>query len=199
MCQDLYKTYQQFTTFVRVDTQFFIMMLLMVGFFMLNPNNSQAYITSWEFYLDILGTGLNIGWATVGIYSVCLLFGAPTYFKVRHESPAGLLFFVITSFFIPLYLIGRFISLVIQFPDEFKIGKTLDQNMFILVSILGFLAIINRVLTAVWTWKCYKNFEKGLMDRGMRYLHHSLTNLDSIRKGEQGSRPITIDHWIKLV
>lgn len=91
MNEACYQTYQIFVTFLRLDLQFQIMLILLVGLFWFDSNFASQY----TFYLDIASVVVNIGFAVLGLIAV------------RRENRVLLVVFVVLSWIVPAYLTWR--------------------------------------------------------------------------------------------
>jgi hypothetical protein len=71
----MYQTYQIYVTFLRLDLQLMVMLILLVGLFWLKSNFAQ---TAW-FYLDLASLLANTGLTVLGLVAVRLQFHCASY------------------------------------------------------------------------------------------------------------------------
>eukprot|EP01113_Clastostelium_recurvatum_P005444 TRINITY_DN12439_c0_g2_i1.p1 TRINITY_DN12439_c0_g2~~TRINITY_DN12439_c0_g2_i1.p1 ORF type:complete len:309 (+),score=60.65 TRINITY_DN12439_c0_g2_i1:32-958(+) len=132
----MYRTYQIFLSFLKMDLQFGLTIVLGVGMF-LHPDNL-------ELYLDLVFFLITLGWAVLGWYGI------------RHELTSLVIVFFMFALVEPGYIIWKIIA-ALEPHDEF------DQIGYLgpALALCG-LALLCRFLLILWTGFTFRSFHKGL-------------------------------------
>lgn len=146
----MYQTYQIFVTFLRLDLQLMVMLILCVGLFWLKTNFAS---TVW-FYLDLASLLVNTGLTVLGLVAV------------RTESKPVMISFLVLIWIVPAYLIARGLELTKEHPIDWNNPNDIRRDIQILTIVIAVLALVNRLCEMIWAIKVWKNFGHGLKERG---------------------------------
>eukprot|EP01122_Echinamoeba_exundans_P015601 TRINITY_DN7482_c0_g1_i1.p1 TRINITY_DN7482_c0_g1~~TRINITY_DN7482_c0_g1_i1.p1 ORF type:complete len:312 (+),score=36.43 TRINITY_DN7482_c0_g1_i1:120-1055(+) len=145
----MYQTYQIYVTFLRLDLQLMVMLILLVGLFWLKSNFAQ---TAW-FYLDLASLLVNTVLTVVGLIAV------------RAENKPAMISFLVLIWLVPAYLVARGAELTREHPIDWSNSNDIRRDIQILTILVGILALSNRVFEMIWAVKTWRNFGHGLKER----------------------------------
>jgi len=160
----MYKTYQKFTTVLRIDLLAQVLLALMAGIYIFTEDQ-QGFIQGPEFIVDVIAVVLNFGWVVLG------------WQAIRRENIPLLWAFITTALVAPVYIIVKGVLL----RDKFAHG---DSFYLIPIIIVGVFTVITRISVLIWTFLTWRNFGQGLKTRVFNTTETSTPILDSSKDGK---------------
>jgi len=132
----MYRTYQIFLAFLKMDLQFGLTIVLAIGIF--------YHVASLEFYLDI------------GFFVITILWAGLGWFAIRHEISKLVVVFFLFALVEPGYLLWKAVAVLTVNGDWRQAQYTAP------VIIISGLALVCRALLIIYTFLSYRHFNKGL-------------------------------------
>jgi len=132
----IYRTYQIFLAFLKMDLQFGLTIVLAIGLLW--------KVATLEFYLDIGFFVITVVWAGVG------------WFAIRHEKKLLVVLFFLFALVEPAYLVWKVIE-VLNTNGDWR-----DAQFTAPVIIISALALFCRALLFIYTIIAAKHFNQGL-------------------------------------